>query len=102
MRRCKIPATILADEAHQNMINASYEYTFDIDTPDKPFEKPTLFLLGRQDSMVGYRDALKVIENFPRATFAVLDKAGHSLSWEQPALFHALAREWLQRVEEFD
>jgi pimeloyl-ACP methyl ester carboxylesterase len=102
IRRCKIPATALADEAHQNKIDGSYEYTFDIDTPDKPFEKPTLFLLGRQDSMVGYRDALKVIENFSRATFAVLDKAGHSLSWEQSALFHALAREWLQRVEEFD
>lgn len=102
IRRYKIPATALADDAHQSKINESYEYAFDVDRPEKPFEKPVLFFLGRQDSMVGYRDALKVIENFPRATFAILDKAGHSLSWEQPALFHALVGEWLQRVQEFD
>ncbi len=102
IRRYKIPATALADENHQNKINENYEFAFDVDAPEKPFEKPVLFLLGRQDSMVGFRDAFRVIECFPRATFAILDKAGHSLSWEQPALFHALASEWLQRVEEVD
>jgi pimeloyl-ACP methyl ester carboxylesterase len=101
IRRSKIPAIALADEEYQNKINENYEFAFDVDAPEKPFQRPVLFLLGRQDSMVGYRDALMVIESFPRATFAVLDKAGHSLSWEQPALFHALAGEWLQRVEEF-
>ena len=50
--------------------------------------------------MVGYKDALGVIEQFPRGTFAVLDRVGHSLAWEQPALFNALVREWLDRVEE--
>lgn len=102
IRRCKIPATALADESHQYKINKNYEFSFDVDAPEKSFEKPVLFLLGRQDSEVGFRDAFRVIECFPRATFAVLDKAGHSLSWEQPALFHALASEWLQRVEEVD
>ena len=101
IRRFKIPAVALADEAHQNKIIENYEYSFDVDRPEKPFERPALFLLGRQDSMVGYRDAWKAIENFPRATFAILDKAGHSLSWEQQELFLALANEWLQRVEEF-
>ena len=102
IRRFKIPAVALADAAHQNKINETYEYSFNVDFPDKPFEKPTLFLLGRQDSVVGYCDALNVIEHFPRATFAILDKAGHSLSWEQQEIFFALANEWLQRVEEFD
>jgi len=101
IRRYKISAVALADQEHQEKINANYEFAFDVDAPDKPFSKPALFLLGRQDSMVGYQDALKAIECFPRATFAILDKAGHSLSWEQPALFQALVGEWLQRVEEF-
>lgn len=101
IRRFKIPAIALADETHQNKINASYEFSFDVDSPEKPFRRPALFLLGRQDSMVGYRDALKAIEHFPRATLAVIDKAGHSLSWEQPELFETLVDEWLQRVEEF-
>jgi pimeloyl-ACP methyl ester carboxylesterase len=102
IRRHKIPAAALADQDHQEKINANYEYAFDVDAPDKPFSKPVLFLLGRQDSEVGYQDALKAIECFPRATFAILDKAGHSLSWEQPTLFQALAGEWLQRVEVSD
>lgn len=37
----------------------------------------------------------------PRATFAVLDRAGHGLPEEQPAVFKALAHDWLDRVEEF-
>jgi pimeloyl-ACP methyl ester carboxylesterase len=102
IRRYKIPAAAIADQDHQDRINANYEYAFDVDAPDRPFRKPVLFLLGRQDSMAGYQDALRVIECFPRATFAILDKAGHTLGWEQPVLFKALASEWLQRVEEFD
>ena len=38
---------------------------------------------------------------FPRATFAVLDRAGHMLGFEQPVLLHALLNEWLDRVEEY-
>jgi pimeloyl-ACP methyl ester carboxylesterase len=34
-----------------------------------------------------------------RATYAILDKAGHSLSWEQPELFSALVKDWIRRVE---
>ncbi len=102
IRRYKIPAAAIADQDHQDKINANYEYAFDVDAPDRPFQKPVLFPLGRQDSMAGYQDALRVIECFPRATFAILDKAGHALSWEQPVLFEALASEWLQRVEGFD
>lgn len=102
IRRHKIPATALADQTHQEKINANYEHSFDIDDPERPFPKPVLFLLGRQDSMAGYQDALKAIESFPRATFAILDMAGHSLSWEQPALFQFLASDWLQRVEEYN
>ena len=60
-----------------------------------------LFLLGRQDSVVGYRDAWKIIENYPRATFAILDRAGHILQIEQEELFNSLTNDWLDRVESF-
>ena len=50
-------------------------------------------------------DALEPIfdhrEGWKRVYIDIPDKAGHSLSWEQPQLFFALADEWLQRVEEF-
>ena len=31
-------------------------------------------LLGRQDSSVGYKDAWSILDNYPRGTFAVLDR----------------------------
>jgi pimeloyl-ACP methyl ester carboxylesterase len=100
IRTLKTPAIALLDRTHHKAIYRNYEFSFDVDRPGRSFDKPTLFLLGRQDHLVGYRASIDVIENFPRATLAVLDRAGHSLSWEQPALFKALTGEWLQRIEE--
>ena len=59
------------------------------------------FLLGRQDHIVGYRDQWDIIDNYPRATFVVLDRAGHGAApVEQYELCQALMSEWLDRVEE--
>lgn len=77
-----------------------YAFSFDVDDISSPFDKPTLILVGHQDAMVGYSDAWGIVENFPRATFAVLDRAGHNLPIEQEALFTVLVSEWLDRVEE--
>jgi pimeloyl-ACP methyl ester carboxylesterase len=57
--------------------------------------------LGRQDAAVGYRDQWRLIENYPRGTMAILDRAGHGLAVEQQALFRALVGEWLDRVDEY-
>ena len=75
-------------------------YSFDLEALTNPFEKPTLILTGRQDTHVGYRDAWNILEKYPRATFVVLDCAGHALGVEQEGLFRALIHEWLDRVEE--
>jgi pimeloyl-ACP methyl ester carboxylesterase len=75
-------------------------YSFDLEALSRPFEKPTLILTGRQDTHVGYRDGWDILEKYPRATFAVLDRAGHALGVEQEGLFQALIHEWLDRVEE--
>ena len=37
--------------------------------------EPTLVIAGRQDVTAGYRDAWHILESYPRATFAVLDRA---------------------------
>ena len=75
-------------------------YSFDIDKAAIPFERPTLILMGRQDTHVSYHDGWNILESYPRATFAVLDRAGHALGVEQQGLFRALITEWLDRVEE--
>lgn len=78
-----------------------YEFSFDVDNMDTKFNKPTLMMLGRQDSSVGYKDAWDILDNYPRATFAVLDRAGHNLQIEQEDLFNCFVNEWLIRIEEF-
>jgi len=77
----------------------NYAFSFDVDDVSEPFLGPSLIITGRQDSIVGYRDAWKILENYPRATFVVLDRAGHLLE-ETQDLVHMLINEWLDRVEE--
>jgi pimeloyl-ACP methyl ester carboxylesterase len=77
-----------------------YPFSFDVDELEEPFLEPTLILLGRQDAVVGYRDAWKLLVHYPRASFVILDRAGHSLEIEQEGLFRVLAGEWLDRVSE--
>ena len=95
-----LPALKLTDYAFQERILRNYEFSFDVDQHPSSFEKPVLIVVGRQDSVIGYNDSWKMLKQFPRATFAILDKAGHYLGTEQNELLHALAGEWLQRVEE--
>ena len=63
---------------------------------------PALILVGRQDSSVGYRDAWSVLEDYPRATLAVLDREDHGLPVERRAVFDALVNDWLDRFEEMN
>ncbi|YAR63947.1 alpha/beta hydrolase [Bacillus cytotoxicus] len=77
---CKI-----ADEKFLNRVRNKYEFSFKVDQSN--FDKPSIFLLGRQDASVGYKDALNILHKYPRGTFAVLDTAGHNLQIEQPQLF---------------
>ena len=90
----------IADNEFLNKLSQTgYPFSFNVDHLLKNFDKPTLFLLGRQDVSVGYRDSWNIIESYPRATFAILDQAGHNLQIEQENLFNSLVYEWLDRVE---
>ncbi|WP_112181132.1 alpha/beta fold hydrolase [Paraliobacillus zengyii] len=87
----------IRDEEFLNKVKSKYEFSFKIDQSD--FNNPSLFLLGRQDSSVGYKDALDIMNKYPRGTFTVLDTAGHNLQIDQPQIFDFLINEWLDRVE---
>ncbi|RAH61437.1 alpha/beta-hydrolase [Aspergillus piperis CBS 112811] len=64
---------------------------------------PTLVVCGRQDESVGYRDCLGLLERYPRATFAVLDRGTHGLPVDasERGVFGALVRDWVFRVGEW-
>lgn len=103
MERCIWPAIARGDEAYCSAIRQDpkrYGLSFDVDDLAQPFEGPALILAGRQDPAVGYRDAWSIVENFPRATFVVLDRAGHGTTHQQFQLFKTLVHDWLDRIEE--
>ena len=95
------PAIEIADHAFLQRLEQQFAFSFDVDTLPTPFPAPALFLTGRQDNWCGYRDAYRLLDNYPRASFVVLDRAGHALSVEQKTLFRAFVNEWLDRVEEY-
>lgn len=89
---------IADDKFLSNLKRNGYAFSFDVDKLHRKYEKPTLMLLGRQDSSVGYKDAWNILDNYSRATFSVLDMAGHNLQIEQEELFNSLVTEWLARI----
>lgn len=93
------PAVNIADQMFLDRMNHPSDFSFEAELDGVTFDRPTLFITGHQDNGCGYRQALNLLENFPRATFAVLDTAGHCLPSEQVELFRALGVEWLDRVE---
>jgi pimeloyl-ACP methyl ester carboxylesterase len=94
-----LPALNAADEEALARIEARYAFEQDVDAVGPPFERPSLIVVGRQDGVVGYRDAVRLVERFPRSTFAILDGGGHNLVGERPGLVEALVGDWLDRVE---
>ncbi|GAA0926803.1 alpha/beta hydrolase [Kribbella koreensis] len=67
--------------------------------PAARFERPTLIVTGRQDTITGYADAWALLDDYPTATFAVLDQEDHGLPVRRPALYQALVADWLDRME---
>lgn len=96
-----LPAMRRADHEYLAALSEHWAFSFDVECLRTPFAGPTLMVAGRQDARVGYRDAYDLVENYPRGTFAVLDRAGHALMIEQRGLFGALVAEWLDRIEEY-
>ncbi len=91
----------LADYALLDRVRKQgYGCSHNVDDLPRSFDKPALIVTGRQDASVGYADAWRILDNYPRTTFAVLDRAGHNLQIEQPDLLHALVSEWLDRIQE--
>jgi pimeloyl-ACP methyl ester carboxylesterase len=94
-----------AGEVLPGLASADETYLEDVLGPRVPLTDedattaaPVLVVAGRQDSVVGYRDQLRLAERFPHATVAVLDAAGHNAQFEQPEVFGSLVRAWLDRV----
>ncbi len=82
----------------EHMQATAYAFSFDVDNELSPFPHPALILTGREDNVVGYADAWILLGKLPRATYVVLDKAGHSLELDQGPIVTRLLGDWVDRV----
>ncbi|KAF7173021.1 hypothetical protein CNMCM5623_005130 [Aspergillus felis] len=101
-----LPAEKAADNKVLDPIRADphrYQLSFSLDNEGAKFFAPTLIVCGRQDESVGYRDSLRLLELYPRSTYAVLDRGTHGLPIDQSetSVFEALVRDWIFRVDEW-
>lgn len=93
------PGLTRGDRKAQARITASYAPAEPPENGRRPaFAAPTLIVTGRQDTCVGYRDQLALLDHYPHATFAVLDTAGHNAQIERPGAVAALVDDWLEWV----
>lgn len=78
-----------------------YSYSFDVDEVIRKlcYDKPVLLITAHQDICVGYQDLWDLIEDYPKASFSMVDKAGHNMQTEQPDIFEALVKQWLENID---
>lgn len=87
-----------ADKAYLKALsNNGYTLSTEAELRTTTFTTPSVVLLGKQDHVVGYKDAMCLEPNFPRGTFAILDRAGHNLQIEQPELFAIFVKNFLEQ-----
>jgi pimeloyl-ACP methyl ester carboxylesterase len=87
------------DQSFNARMDAASPAAFELDPQRVHFDGLALIVTARQDNICGYQDTWELLDRFPRATFAVLDRAGHFVGIEQDRLFQDLVGEWLDRVE---
>jgi pimeloyl-ACP methyl ester carboxylesterase len=100
IRLTDMPAYRVADYEFLARLNEQYVLPPELRVATDPFEQPSLIALGRQDSTVGFARQLGLMGEFPRATFAVVDFAGHYLGRvERPRVYNALIADWIERMD---
>lgn len=86
-----VPGGALVDDPGLGRIFSDWT----VDVGQHTFPGPVLIAAGQQDSIVGYADAMELLGDYPHATLAVVDGAGHALMHERPELLAALLGDWL-------
>jgi pimeloyl-ACP methyl ester carboxylesterase len=89
-----VPGTTLVDEAALTGIFSGWA----VDVGSDALSAPSLIVVGRRDSTVGYADAAELLERYPHATLTVIEDAGHALMHERPEVLAPLLGDWLHRA----
>lgn len=90
------PALNAARERYQSLDLAAFEQlllcflNFDITARLREIRRPTLVMVGEDDSLKPRRYAEIIAQEIPHSESVVIPRSGHALIWEQPAVFNSL------------
>lgn len=91
-----LPGIRAADQAAMDRLSQRYFLEERPEDVFNRFEGPTVIITGRQDHVVGFEDQFALLTHYPRASYVVIDGAGHNLHLERPAVAEAALRDWVQ------
>lgn len=92
-----VPGWARSDRSAIGRVMDAYDFAVHPESTFATFDRPVLFVLGREDPMVGWRDAITLADSYPRATYAVVE-AGHNPFHEQREIAAANLRGWAQTI----
>ncbi|MDD5937126.1 MAG: alpha/beta hydrolase [Clostridiales bacterium] len=79
-----------------HVLYGSLSYDLYEKNPDKQFQKPVLFVTGKQDTSVGYEDPFELSRCYPASTYTAIHGAGHNVWIDQPEAFHDIVSSWMK------
>ncbi len=99
-RRSVLPGLRAADVRAMARLAKDYALPALPDDRLGSLDRPVLIVTGRQDAVVGYQDQWALAQRLPRATYVLLDRAGHNIEIDAPDAVHDLLRHWSAQVAE--
>ena len=94
-----LPGLRTFDQAAIERISSNYALSVEPEARSPKFHGPAVFVMGRQDHVVGFQDQIRLSDHYLHSTFAVLDRAGHNAHLDQPGITGALLEEWVVRMK---
>lgn len=97
-RDSALPGLRAFDQAAIERISGSYALSIEPEERAPKFEGPAVFIMGRQDHVVGFHDQLNLSAHYSQSTIAVLNRAGHNAHLDQQEITATLLEEWLVQM----
>lgn len=93
-----IPGILKADDDFLTYFQKNgYEFSFEEVLNQTICEKPIVFLLGKQDQVVGFEDSLQLAPYLPNSSYSILNSAGHTIQIDQAFLVMAHLQDFLKK-----
>lgn len=98
-----LPALGLVDEDFLRRYSENgYGFSSNIDNLTKSLKCDVTFVLGKDDHVVGYKEALNLLPNYENANVHLISGAGHYLNREKESIFNKIMSDWLTNIIQLD